>query len=260
MVMYHLKKLNNNNNTDLVVGGLNSTVLLDYSPANQIETSSILTFATRNSTTASTLTTVTFNSDENSSVRNNYLTDRPDQHETEQTQLSGEKGGGGRVQKKIVLQLRPRNFLQHQAQMAVPNTAPWHFQETTSNALNEQPTNYNTLLHDEIQLTAVSATQTELNAAISTITPAGLNLKEGITGTLLDKVIEFRNKEDSRNGINGVLVQTNWRCAITCNKSSTAYLPDILIQWDVAMHQSQLPELYRHQQPQLKRTTKMKSW
>ena len=85
--------------------------------------------------------------------------------------------------------------------MVVPNTAPWHFQETTSNALNEQPTNYNTLLHDEIQLSAVSATLTELNAAISTITPTGLNLKEGITGTLLDKVIEFRNKEDSRNGI-----------------------------------------------------------
>ena len=41
-----------------------------------------------------------------------------------------------------------------------------------------------------------------MNAAISTITPAGLNLKEGITGALLDKVIEFRNKEDSRNGIN----------------------------------------------------------
>ena len=91
MVMYHLKKLNNNNNTDLVVGGLNSTVLLDYSPANQIETSSMLTFATRNSTTASTLKTVTFNSDENSSVSNNYLTGRPDQHETEQTQFSGEK-------------------------------------------------------------------------------------------------------------------------------------------------------------------------
>ena len=34
----------------------------------------------------------------------------------------------------------------------------------------------------------------------------------------------------------------------------------ILIQWDVVMHQSQLPERYRHQQPQLKRTTKMKSW
>ena len=126
MVMYHLKKLNNNNNTDLVVGGLNSTVLLDYSPANQIETSSILTFATRNSTTASTLTTVTFNSDEKSSVRNNYHTDRPDQHKTEQTQLSGEKGGG-RVQTKIVLQLRPRNFLQHQAQMAVPKHSTMAF-------------------------------------------------------------------------------------------------------------------------------------
>ena len=109
---------------------------------------------------------------------------------------------GGRVQTKIVLQLKPRNFFQHQAQMVVPNTAPWYFQEITSNALNEQPTNYNTLLHDEIQFSAVSATLTELNAAISTITPAGLNLKEGITCTLLDKVIEFRNKEDSRNDIN----------------------------------------------------------
>ena len=99
MVMCHLKKLNNNNNTDLVVEGLNSTVLLDCSPANQNETSSILTFATRISTTASTLTTVTFNSDENSSVSNNYLTDRPDQHETEQTQFSGEKGGDEYKQK-----------------------------------------------------------------------------------------------------------------------------------------------------------------
>ena len=91
MVMYHLKKLNNNN-TDLVVGGLNSTVLLDYSPANQIETSSIFTFATRNFTTASTLTTVTFNSDENSSVRNNLLADRPEQHEAQQTKLTCERG------------------------------------------------------------------------------------------------------------------------------------------------------------------------
>jgi len=50
------------------------------------------------------------------------------------------------------------------------------------------------------------------------------------------------------NKNNGVLVQTNWRCAITCNKTSTAYLTDILIQWEVAMHQSQLPELHCHQQ------------
>ena len=101
MVKYHLKKLNNSNsnNTDLVVGVLNSTFLLDCSPANQFETSSIFTFATRNSTTASTLTTVTFSSDENSSVRNSYLADRPDQHETEQTQLSG-KGGGDEYTRK----------------------------------------------------------------------------------------------------------------------------------------------------------------
>jgi hypothetical protein len=39
---------------------------------------------------------------------------------------------------------------------------------------------------------------------------------------------------------------------------ATAYLPGILIQWDVAMHQSQLLELYRHHQPQLNRTTRMK--
>jgi len=176
--------------------------------------------------------------------------------------------------------LRPRNFLQHQAQTVVPNTAPWHFQETTSNALNEQPTNYNTLLHDEIQLTAVSATQTELNAAITTITPAGLNLKEGITGTLLDKVIEFRNKEDSRNGINLDQMARQRKesalWAIAQNKRYTAGLlvaagrfklgtealddmTDILIQWDMAMHQSQLPELHRHQQLQWKRTTRMKS-
>ena len=31
---------------------------------------------------------------------------------------------------------------------------------------------------------------------------SGLNLNKGITSTLLDKVIEFRNREDSRNGIN----------------------------------------------------------
>ena len=100
MVMYHLKKLNNNN-TDLVVGGLNSTVLLDYSPANQIETSSMLTFATRNSTTASTLTTVTFNSDENSTVSNNYLMDRPDQSmRLNKHNFPVRRGGGDEYKRK----------------------------------------------------------------------------------------------------------------------------------------------------------------
>jgi hypothetical protein len=64
------------------------------------------------------------------------------------------------------------------------------------------PLNYRTLLPGEIHLSAVSATQTELKAAISTITPTGLNLNLVITSTLLDKVIERRNREDSRNGTN----------------------------------------------------------
>ena len=79
-----------------------------------------------------------------------------------------------------------------------------------------------------MQLTADSATQTELNAAISTITPAGLNLKEGITGTLLDKVIEFRNIEDSRNGINLDQMGRQWKesalWAIAQNKRYTSRL------------------------------------
>jgi len=103
--------------------------------------------------------------------------------------------------------------------------------DTNLNAIAEKgwgPLNYNTLLHDEIQLTAVSAIQTELNAAISTITPAGLNLNKGITGTLLDKVIEFRNKEDSRNGINLDQMGRQWKesalSAIAQNKRYTAEL------------------------------------
>ena len=92
MVKYPLKKLNNDNK-DLEVGSLNSTVLLDCYPAERIETSSTLTFATRASTTASTLTPVTFNSDENGNVRNNSLTDRPDLRESQQTQLTCERGG-----------------------------------------------------------------------------------------------------------------------------------------------------------------------
>ena len=44
------------------------------------------------------------------------------------------------------------------------------------------------------------------------------------------------------NKNNGVLVKTNLRCVITCNKTAAAYLPDILIQWFMAMHQSQLPD------------------
>ena len=104
MVKYPLKKLNNDSK-DLVVGGLNSIVLLDCSPAERIETSSTLTFGTRATTTASsTLTPDTCNADKHSSERNNNLADRPEQHETQQTQLSGEKGGNKYKRKKCSIE------------------------------------------------------------------------------------------------------------------------------------------------------------
>ena len=64
--------------------------------------------------------------------------------------------------------------------------------------------NYNLLLHPEIQLTSTSNLQTEANnnQPASSIPPSGLNLSQGITGTLVDQVVQYRNREDARNGIN----------------------------------------------------------
>ena len=66
------------------------------------------------------------------------------------------------------------------------------------------PLNYNLLLHPEIQLTSTSNLQTETNnyQPASSIAPSGLNLSQGITGTLFDQVVQYRNREDARNGIN----------------------------------------------------------
>ena len=67
------------------------------------------------------------------------------------------------------------------------------------------PLNVNTLLHDEIQLTEVSATQTELNAVILTITPAPFWTKllnagtariQGMTSTLISRFLA--NKRSQR--------------------------------------------------------------
>ena len=92
MVKYPLKKLNNDNNKDLVVAGLNSLVLLDCSPAERIQTCSTLTFGNRATPNASsTLTPVTCFLDKNSSVRNNHLADRPEKHETQQHNFPNEK-------------------------------------------------------------------------------------------------------------------------------------------------------------------------
>ena len=64
---------------------------------------------------------------------------------------------------------------------------------TNQKAVAEQgygPSNYNLLLHPEIQLTSTSNLQTEANnnQPVSSIPPSGLNLSQGITGTLVDQV------------------------------------------------------------------------
>ena len=108
MVKYPLKKLNNDNNKDLVVAGLNSLVLLDCSPAERIQTCSTLTFGNRATPNASsTLTPVTCFLDKNSSVRNNHLADRPEKHETQQHNFPNEK----------IVPLRKWNLLQHHKQV-----------------------------------------------------------------------------------------------------------------------------------------------
>ena len=45
-------------------------------------------------------------------------------------------------------------------------------------------------------------TEANNNQPVSSIPPSGLNLSQGITGTLVDQVIQYRNREDARNGIN----------------------------------------------------------
>ena len=63
--------------------------------------------------------------------------------------------------------------------------------------------NYNLLLNPEIQLTNTSNFQTEANnnQPASSIPPSGLKLSQGVTGTLVDHVVPYRNREDARNGI-----------------------------------------------------------
>ena len=64
--------------------------------------------------------------------------------------------------------------------------------------------NYNLMLHPEIQLTSTSKMQTEANnnQPASSITPSGINLSQGITGTHVDQVVQYYSCEDARNGIN----------------------------------------------------------
>jgi hypothetical protein len=68
------------------------------------------------------------------------------------------------------------------------------------------PLNHVLLLHPEIQLTnktATTASSTDpASDTITTVQPESLNLTEGLAGTLMDQIVEFRNREDSRNGVN----------------------------------------------------------
>ena len=78
---------------------------------------------------------------------------------------------------------------------------------TNQKAVAEQgwgPLNYNFLLNPGIQLTSASNLQTEANnnQPISSIPSSGLNLSQGITGTLVVQVIQCRNHENARHGIN----------------------------------------------------------
>jgi len=66
------------------------------------------------------------------------------------------------------------------------------------------PLNYNVLNHSEIQLTKTTLQNGTQNnkTANATTSSQELNLSDGYAGILLvDRVVEYRNREDARNGI-----------------------------------------------------------
>ena len=64
------------------------------------------------------------------------------------------------------------------------------------------PLNYNVLNHSEIQLTKTTLQNgTQNNNTGNATSPQELNLSDGYAGTLVDRVVEYRNREDARNGI-----------------------------------------------------------
>ena len=64
--------------------------------------------------------------------------------------------------------------------------------------------NCNALLHPEIQVTRNGGgIQRNEVSKHSTMTPAELNLTEGVSGTLTTQIVEFITREDARNGTKG---------------------------------------------------------
>ena len=67
------------------------------------------------------------------------------------------------------------------------------------------PLNFNALKHPEIQLTingANATTISQITDNMATVDPADLNLSDGYSGSLMDKMVDHRNRESARTGVN----------------------------------------------------------
>ena len=67
-----------------------------------------------------------------------------------------------------------------------------------------RPLNYNALNHPEIQLTingAADATLAVVTDRMDTVPLDNLNLTKGFSGSLINKIVEHRNREASRTGV-----------------------------------------------------------
>ena len=87
----------------------------------------------------------------------------------------------------------------------LPGKKSFANKRTNRKAVSERgwgPLNYNLLLTAEIQNTS-----TQLNSSLagtttnSNVTPEMLNLTDGYSGSLTEKIVAFRKREDARNGI-----------------------------------------------------------
>ena len=62
--------------------------------------------------------------------------------------------------------------------------------------------NYNVLLHPEILATKHGAKEKELTTGLETnVAPEDLNLSEGLAAMLVERIVDYKVKEASRNGV-----------------------------------------------------------
>ena len=96
--------------------------------------------------------------------------------------------------------------------------------ETNINAMNARgwgprALNKNCLTHPEVvamkpKAPGYNLMSTDLCAGTSTLSPADLNLTEGLAGTLTDRLVAYKNENDRRMGVN--------RGQITAKRRETA--------------------------------------